>query len=135
MKLVSANEHYNTTSNSPKTLYRKRRMWFAKKTSRKEMLSNSLAWNRWGEFRPTKLADIDENLVRNELDAISIGELAIRRDEILEALGLRATSGTNIKNSRTGETISPVPKRRLVTTSIAKQVGRNPHYQQSSCRW
>ena len=34
-----------------------------------------------------QFAEIDENLVRNELDAISVGELAIKRDEILESLG------------------------------------------------
>lgn len=48
------------------------------------------------------------------------GELAIRRDEILEALGLRAKSGTNRKNLATGETISPVPK---TTADIAKEMG------------
>ena len=67
-----------------------------------------------------QLAEIDENLVRNELDAISIGELAIKRDEILDSLGQRAKSGTNIKNSGTGETASPVPK---TTESIVKEIG------------
>ena len=43
----------------------------------------------------TELAEIDENLVRTELDPISIGELAIRRNEILHALGQRAKSGDN----------------------------------------
>lgn len=37
-----------------------------------------------------ELAEIDENLVRLELDPISIGELAIRRDEILDGMGVRA---------------------------------------------
>jgi len=31
-----------------------------------------------------ELIEIDENLIRNELDPIDIGELAIRRDAILE---------------------------------------------------
>jgi len=73
-----------------------------------------------GDTLHIELAEIDENLIRNELDAISIGELAIRRDEILELLGQRATSGTNIKNSGTGETASPVPK---TTESIAQEIG------------
>ncbi len=67
-----------------------------------------------------QLAEIDENLVRNDLHWLDIGELAIQRDEILEALGLRAQSGTNQKNTRTGETISPVQK---TTGSIAKEMG------------
>ena len=67
-----------------------------------------------------QLAEIDENLIRNDLDPISVGELAIKRDEILESLGQRAQSGTNIKNSRTGETASPVLK---TTGSIAKEIG------------
>jgi len=37
-----------------------------------------------------ELVEIDENLIRNELDDVEIGELALRRDEILEELGLRA---------------------------------------------
>ena len=40
-----------------------------------------------GDSLHIELAEIDENLVRNELDAISIGELALRRDDILEMLG------------------------------------------------
>jgi hypothetical protein len=68
----------------------------------------------------TELAEIDENLIRNDLDSISIGELALRRDEILDALGLRAKSGTNIKNHRTGAGTAPVPK---TTADIAKASG------------
>jgi len=70
-----------------------------------------------------QLAEIDENLIRSELDPISVGELAIKRDEILEALGLRATSGTNLKNSRTGADSAPVK----TTADIAKEVGRPPY--------
>ncbi len=78
-----------------------------------------LGWNEiecqtiQGDELLQQLAEIDENLVRNDLHWLDIGELAIRRDEILEALGLRAQSGTNQKNTRTGETISPVQKRPL----------------------
>ncbi len=67
-----------------------------------------------------ELAEIDENLVRLELDPISIGELAIRRDEILDALGQRAKSGTNVKNSRTGTPGGPVPK---TTEDVANEIG------------
>ena len=66
-----------------------------------------------------QLAEIDENLIRNELDPISIGELAIKRDEILESLGQRAISGENQHSVRGGETVSP-PK---TTEAIAKEIG------------
>ncbi len=36
-----------------------------------------------------ELVEIEENLMRNELNSVEIGELANRRDEILEAKGLR----------------------------------------------
>ncbi|MCL2476293.1 MT-A70 family methyltransferase [Candidatus Bathycorpusculum sp.] len=39
-----------------------------------------------------ELAEIDENLVRNDLHPIQQGELTLRRDEILIELGLRAPS-------------------------------------------
>jgi hypothetical protein len=42
-----------------------------------------------------ELAEIDENLVRNELDPVTMGELANRRDEILKELGQRAKQGQN----------------------------------------
>ena len=85
-----------------------------------------LGWNEiecqtiQGDELLQQLAEIDENLVRNDLHWLDIGELAIQRDEILEALGLRAQSGTNQKNTRTGETISPVQK---TTGTIAKEMG------------
>ena len=40
-----------------------------------------------------ELAEIDENFIRRELDPHSRGKLALRRDEILEAQGLRAKVG------------------------------------------
>ena len=64
------------------------------------------------------LAEIDENLVRNDLDAIGIGENALKRDEILDALGLRAKSGTNIKNLGTGATFGTL----RTTADIAKEI-------------
>ncbi|MCL2120118.1 MAG: MT-A70 family methyltransferase [Planctomycetaceae bacterium] len=72
-----------------------------------------------GDLLHIELAEIDENLIRNELDPISIGELAIRRDEILESLGLRAIAGNNQHSARGGETVSP-PQ---TTVSIAREIG------------
>lgn len=66
-----------------------------------------------------ELATLDENLCRNEIKAAEWGALLNRRDELLEQLGQRATTGTNLKN-RTGEQNSPVPK---TTAQVAKEAG------------
>ena len=78
-----------------------------------------------------ELAEIDENFCRNDLDAISIGELAIRRDEILDLLKLRAKVGDN-QHSKRGSADSALPK---TTQDIADEVGisndgtkRNNHF-------
>ena len=71
-----------------------------------------------GELQ-SELAEVDANLIRNDLDAIGIGENALKRDEILDALGLRAKSGTNIKNLGTGAVSASV----RTTADIAKQIG------------
>ena len=65
-----------------------------------------------------QLAEIDENLIRNELDPISIGELAIKRDEILESLGQRATLGQGrpSKNSAPGAPLK-------TTAAMAQEIG------------
>ena len=73
-----------------------------------------------GEPLHLELAEIDENLIRNELDVISVGELALRRDEILEALGLRASSGDNRFSKNRGAPGAPLPK---TTESIANEIG------------
>ena len=65
----------------------------------------------------TELAEIDENLIRTDLDDISMGEQAIRRDEILEQLGLRANQSN--KGKSTGESDSPVK----TTADFAKDIG------------
>jgi ParB family chromosome partitioning protein len=65
-----------------------------------------------------ELAEIDENLIRNDLDLITIGELAIRRDEILEGLGVRAKVGQG-RPSENGELNSPLK----TTADIAKEIG------------
>lgn len=68
----------------------------------------------------SELAEIDENLIRNEIaDPITIGELANRRDEILEELGLRAKPGDNQHTNGGGADSAP-PK---TTADIAKEVG------------
>jgi len=65
-----------------------------------------------------ELAEIDENLIRNDLDYISVGEMANRRNEILEALGLRAKVGDNQHTGGGAE--SALPK---TTAKIAKEAG------------
>lgn len=64
-----------------------------------------------------ELAGIDENLVRHNLDPIQMGELANRRDEILDALGLRANQSN--KGKSTGAETAPVK----TTADIAKEIG------------
>ena len=65
-----------------------------------------------------ELIEIDENLIRNELDPIDIGELAIRRDAILEEQGVRAKSGDNRFTDRDADT---APHR--TTADIANDIG------------
>ena len=71
-----------------------------------------------------ELVEIDENLVRLELDPISIGELAIRRDEILDAFGKRAKRGDNrfTKKNR----CAPGAHLQKTTNEIASEVGMSP---------
>jgi len=65
-----------------------------------------------------ELAEIDENLIRNVFDHVEMGELANRREEILEELGLRAKSGDNQFTG--GENNSPPVK---TTADMAKEMG------------
>ena len=67
-----------------------------------------------------ELAEIDENLIRNDLHWLDAGEQAIRRDEILDELGLRAKAGDN-QHSRGGARAAP-PKKKT-TAKIAKEIG------------
>jgi ParB family chromosome partitioning protein len=71
-----------------------------------------------GEDLEAELVEIDENLMRNELDDITIGEMVLRRDEILEELGMRAKQGNNRFTDR-GAGDAPLQ----TTASIAKEVG------------
>jgi len=72
-----------------------------------------------------RLAEIDENLIRNELEALERAELWLERDKILERMGLRARPGDNQYTRRKGEapggeTVSP-PQR--TTLELAKEAG------------
>lgn len=70
-----------------------------------------------------ELAEIDENLMRNELTVLEQGEHLLRRSWILEALGERArpSPGTNqyTTNKEVGETVSPTK----TTAVIAGEIG------------
>ncbi|HEY9637874.1 MAG TPA: ParB N-terminal domain-containing protein [Coleofasciculaceae cyanobacterium] len=68
----------------------------------------------------TRLAEIDENLIRSELDALERAELWLERDQILDRLGLRAKPGDNQYTHKGGEIISPPPK---TTLELAKEAG------------
>lgn len=66
-----------------------------------------------------RLAEIDENLIRNELEPLERSELWLERDQILERMGLRAKVGDNQHTFKGGEMISP-PKR---TLELAREAG------------
>jgi len=66
-----------------------------------------------------RLAEIDENLIRSELDTLERSELWLERDKILEQLGIRAQPGDN-QHKGGGEMISPPVK---TTLELAKQAG------------
>ncbi|MHC9544603.1 MAG: hypothetical protein AB9903_34230 [Vulcanimicrobiota bacterium] len=65
-----------------------------------------------------ELAEIDENLIRNELHFIDRGEAIMRREEILKKIGLRAKAGEN--QFIGGHADSAPPK---TTADIAKEIG------------
>ncbi|MBW4563946.1 MAG: ParB N-terminal domain-containing protein [Mojavia pulchra JT2-VF2] len=67
-----------------------------------------------------RLAEIDENLIRNELEPLERSELWLERDQILERMGLRAKVGDNQHTHKGGEMISPPPKR---TVELAREAG------------
>ncbi|MBD2198214.1 MULTISPECIES: ParB/RepB/Spo0J family partition protein [Calothrix] len=67
-----------------------------------------------------RLAEIDENLIRNELEPLERSELWLERDRILERMGLRAKVGDNQHTLKAGEIISPPLKR---TVELAKEAG------------
>jgi ParB family chromosome partitioning protein len=67
-----------------------------------------------------RLAEIDENLIRNELEALERAEFWLERDQILEQIGLRAQSGENQYTKKGGESISPPGK---TTVQLAQEAG------------
>lgn len=69
-----------------------------------------------------RLAEIDENLIRNELEVLERSELWLERDQILERIGLRAQSGENQYTKKGGESISPPGK---TTVQLAQEAGYN----------
>ena len=71
-----------------------------------------------GSALHAELAEIDENLIRNDLTAMEQGEHLVRRDEILTALGVRAEVGQG-RPAKNGESDSPLK----TTASIAAEVG------------
>ncbi len=83
----------------------------------------------------TRLAEIDENLIRTELDPLDRSELWLERDQILDRMGLRARVGDNQHSRRGGEIVSPRPKTTLElanetgytdrTFQLGKQIARN----------
>ena len=68
-----------------------------------------------GDTIEAELAEIDENLMRNDLTVLEQGEHLQRRNEILEAMGQRAPSYRPEK----GSTVLPLK----TTADIAKEVG------------
>ncbi|MBO3463381.1 ParB N-terminal domain-containing protein [Aetokthonos hydrillicola Thurmond2011] len=67
-----------------------------------------------------RLAEIDENLIRNELEPLERSQLWLEREQILERLGLRAKPGDNQYTHKGSESISPPQK---TTMELAKEVG------------
>ncbi len=70
--------------------------------------------------RQLQLAEIDENLIRNELEALERAELWLKREKILEEMGLRAKPGDNQYAHKKNEPALKVPK---TTEELAKQAG------------
>lgn len=70
----------------------------------------------------SRLAEIDENLIRNELEALERAEMWLERDQILERMGLRAKPGDNQYSRRGREIDSPPVK---TTVELAREAGYN----------
>lgn len=65
-----------------------------------------------------ELAQVDENLIRKQFDVMEAGELLNKRDELLDALGLRAKAGNN-QFIKANETNVPLK----TTKAIAEEIG------------
>ncbi|MBW4598597.1 MAG: ParB N-terminal domain-containing protein [Calothrix sp. FI2-JRJ7] len=67
-----------------------------------------------------RLAEIDENFIRNELEPLERYELWLERDRILERMGLRFKPGDNQYTKKGGETVSLPPR---TTLELARGFG------------
>lgn len=84
--------------------------------NREEIPCNIVSFS---DVEEERLAEIDENLIRNDLSRLEQAICLKERNEILERMGERAESGTNLKNLGTGDNLSPVK----TTQDIAAEVG------------
>ena len=67
-----------------------------------------------------RLAEIDENLIRNELEALERAELWLERDRLLTHMGFKAKPGDNQYTLGGSETVSPPVKTNL---EFAQEIG------------
>jgi len=65
------------------------------------------------------LAEIDENIMRNELNDIDMGEHLLERDNLLETLGIRAKRGDNRFTLNRSEMVATL----MTNREIGKKVG------------
>lgn len=75
---------------------------------------------KYADAEHARLAEIDENLIRSELDPLERAEMWLERDQILDRLALRARPGDNQYSLKASEMISPPPK---TTFELAQEVG------------
>jgi len=71
------------------------------------------------DFITSEIAQIDENISRAELDDITFGEFLIRRDDLLEILGLRTKIGSNQYGSARAVSARPLK----TTNDLAGELG------------
>lgn len=74
------------------------------------------------DVNQARLAEIDENLIRSELEALERAELWLERDRILEQMGLRARRGDNQHTQKQlGRAINARPLK--TTVELAREAG------------
>ncbi|MBD2770732.1 ParB N-terminal domain-containing protein [Iningainema tapete] len=83
----------------------------------KEIECNTVVYEDADQAR---LAEIDENFIRHELEPLERGKLSLEREEILERMGRRAKAGDNQYTRKGGESNSPPAK---TTLELAKEAG------------
>ncbi len=72
------------------------------------------------DAKQARLAEIDENLIRSELEALERAELWLEREQLLEQMGLRAKPGDNQHVRQQTTSILSSPK---TTQELAKETG------------